>query len=85
MAGMLPGNYRGYIMKIIAWTGGSRPNPLSDISRNERAIVRAIFRDSMSEVFSYWGDYRGLNDSELDMARIQWKRARYNAHATFRG
>lgn len=47
--------------------------------------VREIFRAQMLEVRAFWGDFRGLNDSSLDMARIQWKRARYDAHDTLRG
>ena len=71
-------------MQVIAWTGGSRPSKWNDTSTQEKKLARDIFRSSMREVFIYWGDYRGLNDSVFDMARIQWKRARYNAHATFR-
>lgn len=68
----------------IAWAGGSRPAALSQISSEERGLVREIFRSEMAVVHAYWGDYRGLNDTALDMARIQWKRARYTAHATLR-
>ena len=71
-------------MKTIAWTGGSRPAKWSDTTGKERKLAHEIFRASMMEVFAYWGDYRGLNESSLDMARIQWKRARYDAHATLR-
>jgi len=71
-------------MNVIAWTGGSRPAKWSDTAGNERKLTHDIFRASMMEVFAYWGDYRGLNESSLDMARIQWKRARYDAHATLR-
>lgn len=75
---------RGNKMNVIAWTGGSRPARWNDTQAQEKKLARDIFRGCMLEVFNYWGDFRGLNDSVLDMARIQWKRARYNAHATFR-
>ncbi len=69
---------------IIAWTGGTRPAPLAQLSRDERPMVRLIFRTAMNTVWGYWGDYRGIDRSVLDQARTQWKRARYDAHATFR-
>lgn len=68
----------------LAWTGGCRPAALRDIGKRERDLVSSVFRAAMREVFAYWGDGRGLNDSTLEMARIQWKRARYTAHATLR-
>jgi len=70
--------------RTIAWTGGSKPAALRLISSEERQLTRNIFRAAMAEVRAYWGDYRGLNATALDMARVQWKRARYDAHATLR-
>lgn len=70
---------------VIAWMGGSRPRPYNRISAEERELVRAIFRDSMRAVYEFWGDYVGLCESVLDSARIHWKHARYDAHATMRG
>lgn len=69
---------------IHAWTGGSRPKPLAQIDQSERTLVRALFRDQMRVMREYWGDYLGLNRSIWDTARIFWKRARYDAHATIR-
>ena len=71
-------------VQVIAWTGGSRPRRMLEISKEERRLRSILFRDQMKTIFEYWGDYRGLNDSVLDMARIQYNRARYDAHATYR-
>jgi len=63
---------------IRAWTGGSSPNPIAEISRSERKMCRAIFRDSVRIFRDYWGDMPS------DVLRIFWNRARYDAHATHR-
>lgn len=71
-------------VQVRAWTGGTRPRRMLEISKEERLLRSKLFRDQMKTVFEYWGDYRGLNESALDMARIQYNRARYDAHATYR-
>lgn len=71
-------------MDIIAWTGGSKPRKLMQCSKEERKLRSLIFYESMVMVWDYWGDYRGLNKTALDTARILYNRARYDAHATFR-
>ena len=71
-------------IQVRAWTGGSGPRRMLEISKEERRLRSILFRDQMKTIFEYWGDYRGLNDSVLDMARIQYNRARYDAHATYR-
>lgn len=71
-------------MTIIAWTGGSKPEKLLATQIEERRIRKAIFRSNMANVVSYWGDYRGLCTSVYEQARIQYGRARYDAHATYR-
>lgn len=71
-------------VQVRAWTGGTRPRRMLETSKEERALRSKLFRDQMRTVFEYWGDYRGLNESALDMARIQYNRARYDAHATYR-
>lgn len=79
-------------MRIITWTGGSKPRPWRWTPYLERRLVRAVFRQSMELMRATWGDYRGmtsdyrcLNPSTLDTARIHWRRARYDVHATLRG
>jgi hypothetical protein len=78
----------------VAWTGGDRPRPLREISRQERSLVRRTFREAMQASIDYWGDgaalcYRDAYDdsckpSTLINARIQWRHARYDAHASIR-
>ncbi len=69
---------------MIAWTGGSKPRPLSSIDHHERALLRYSFRFEMLRTLAFWGDYKGCTGSTLQMARIVWRRARYIAHATAR-
>ena len=63
---------------VIAWRGGSRPEPLAVISRYERSLVSELFREQCADHINYWGDM------ETDTARTFWRRARYDAHATCR-
>lgn len=71
-------------VQVKAWTGGSSPRRMLEISKEERDLRSSLFREQMKTVFEYWGDYRGLNKSALDMARIQYNRAAHDAHATYR-
>jgi len=71
-------------MKPIAWTGGTRPAKLSQISKEERKLVSLLFYESMVSVWTYWGDYQGLCPSVLESARVHYRRARYDAHTTMR-
>lgn len=66
-------------MNTVAWMGGSRPAPLSDISRGERTRVSLLFLAQYREFADYWGEA-----AEFAVCRIFWKRARYDAHATYR-
>lgn len=67
-------------MNPRAWMGGSRPRPLSELSWSERLYVTRLFRDQMNTWIDFWGDL-----VPMDVARTFWKRARYDAHATYRG
>lgn len=69
---------------VRAWTGGSVPAAYRATSTRERLLTSALFRNSMRHVFTYWNDYRGLNRTVLESARIHWKRARYDAHSSLR-
>ena len=64
---------------IHAWMGGTRPLPLTKISEQERILVSRLFREQIELFLGYWGDYPAL-----DICRTFWRRARYDAHATFR-
>lgn len=61
-----------------AWTGGSAPRPLPEVSRDERRYISHLFREQCETFRAFWGDLPG------DVRRIFWNRARYDAHATFR-
>lgn len=65
-------------MKIIAWTGGSKPHKYEAIGSVERAIVHELWRREALTFFYHWGN------CPLDVCRTFWKRARYDAHATIR-
>lgn len=62
-----------------AWTGGSNPKPLLGLDGDERALVSKLFRDQFILYFTFWKD-----KPTRDTLRIFWRRARYDAHATFR-
>ena len=62
-----------------AWTGGSRPAPLSTISRCERILISILFAEQVRDYVNAWGSI------DLETARVLWGRARYDAHATLRG
>lgn len=66
-------------MTPTAWMGGSRPRPLLELSRDEREYVIYLFRFQVWTWTNYWND-----PLPLDLARIFWKRACYDAHATYR-
>lgn len=71
-------------MEIIAWTGGSKPRKLLQCSDGEKKLRSELFKQSMKFVKEYWDDYRGLNTTMWESARIHYNRARYDAHATYR-
>lgn len=68
----------GEATRIVAWMGGSPPDPYNQISRQEKLLVRDLFRDQCRVYIAYWGDL------PKDMRRLFWNRARYDAHATLR-
>lgn len=65
-------------MSLVAWIGGSSPQPIMSLCRGEARLVRALFRDQMAIHRDYWGNVK------MDTARIFWGRARGDAHATMR-
>lgn len=62
-----------------AWTGGSDPRPLSEITGFEREYVSALFAEQVTEWVECWGDL-----PKMDTVRLFWDRARHDAHATCR-
>ena len=69
---------------VIAWTGGSAPKKMLLCSEDEKVFRSYLFRTQMAMVKEFWGDCEGLCNTVLDMARVQYVRAKYDAHATFR-
>ncbi len=65
--------------RLRAWTGGSTPVPLSQVSAAERRTVTAFFREQLSDWASAWSDC-----PPADVMRTFWRRARFDAHATHR-
>lgn len=63
----------------IAWMGGTRPEPLIRLSKRERSLVSILFQEQIIIFTSGWDTF-----PELDICRTFWKRARYDAHATYR-
>jgi hypothetical protein len=64
---------------IVVWIGGSRPAPLSTIGAIERSTCSSLFRQQCETFSDYWG-----TAPDLDTCRIFWRRARHDAHATWR-
>lgn len=65
--------------RVIAWTGGSTPAKPSQISAAQASVQKFIFAQQVADFFGYWGDY-----PNRDTLRIFFRRARMDAHATFR-
>ncbi len=66
---------------MTAWTGGTRPKGLTEISSEERKLVRSLFREYCTEWLTFWGPGTKLPRGE---AQTFWVWARYDAHATTR-
>lgn len=65
-------------MQTVAWMGGSRPNQLSTVSPAEAAKCRELFQEQATIYIQAWGNL------PPEIARLFWKRARYDAHASAR-
>jgi len=67
---------------VVAWTGGTSPNPellRPNHRRDFEIVTRRLFREQCREWVSFWRDRL-----PLDIARIFWGRARGDAWATAR-
>lgn len=65
-------------VKHIAWTGGSAP-ALDPLDPAEREYVLILFRQQCETWKAAWGDR-----PPLDVRRTFMRRARFDAHATYR-
>lgn len=64
---------------IRAWTGGTHPQPLPNISRFELLIAVNLYAEQRRIFRDYWGD-----EPEPGTLETFWIRARGDAHATVR-
>jgi hypothetical protein len=65
-------------MNATAWTGGSRPPVHARQSALYRVIRHRLFREQCETYHGFWGDL------PIDVARIFWTRANYDAWASVR-
>ncbi len=66
--------------KHVTWMGGSVPRPYPEVAGSpEGAYVARLFQDEVNVWESHWGD-----KCAVDMRKVFWGRARYDAHATYR-
>lgn len=61
-----------------AWTGGSQPRPINEISEEECFYAMKLFHQQMEAWRSFWGD-----EPSEGTQRLFFNRARGDAHATF--
>lgn len=64
---------------IIAWTGGSAPRPLAEISRGEFALAWRLYCEQLNTWAAFW-----QTAVPHDVRETFWNRARGDAHATVR-
>jgi len=66
-------------IQVKSWTGGTTPKAIKDIDREEKALVKKLYHDQIAEFEKFWEHY-----PSRFIRRTFWRRARYDAHATFR-
>jgi hypothetical protein len=67
----------GLMKAIKSWTGGSGPNPINEISAEEKKLVNDLFIEQNVDYFKFWGKC-----PDDDTSLLLFNRARYDAHAT---
>lgn len=65
---------------VKAWTGGSDPAPLATVHPHERGLITFLFHEQVCTYMTFWR----ISSVERDTIRLFWRRARYDAHATYR-
>ena len=66
-------------IQVKSWTGGTTPKAIKDIDKEEKTLVKKLYHDQIAEFVMFWRHY----PNRL-IRRTFWRRARYDAHATFR-
>lgn len=66
-------------VRRVAWTGGSPPRGIKDISAEEKLLIAEMYHEQIKHWVSFWGD-----QPPREVLRIFWGRARHDAHATCR-
>ena len=61
----------------VVWMGGDRPGAYSATNANEKRLCTVFFRMYCADYFSGWNEC-----PTIEVARVFWKRARHDAHAT---
>jgi hypothetical protein len=65
-------------IQVKSWTGGTTPKAIKYIDREEKALVKNLYHDQIAEFVMFWEHY-----PSRFIRRTFWRRARYDAHATF--
>ena len=66
-------------LEHVAWTGGSRPASIRDISVAEYAYAMELYFEDCLVWSEYWEE-----DTPWQIRQLFWHRARSDAHATYR-
>lgn len=67
-------------LQHVAWTGGSSPRPVMELSEAEWEYAKKLYVDDLDTWRSFWQE----DTVPVDIRNIFWGRARHDAHATFR-
>lgn len=70
---------KGRVLTVprTAWTGGDKPRSYSGVCGKEKNDVSVLFREQARDYAQRWGEL-----PVLGIARLFWRRARYDAHAS---
>jgi hypothetical protein len=66
-------------IQVKSWTGGTTPKAIKCVDREEKELVEKLYHDQIETYVNYWGEH-----PIRETLRTFWRRARYDAHATFR-
>ena len=66
--------------ELVAWMGGTPPRPYGDVAGEpEGAYVSRLYSEQIDTWENNWNE-----PCPSDLHSIFWRRARYDAHATYR-
>jgi hypothetical protein len=67
------------IATLTSWMGGSRPAKPTHTPSVEYTLASILFRDALHDFADYWHEM-----PDRDTLRTLYRRARFDAHASFR-